>query len=86
MDDVEVPPELSAAALWNECKRVAALTPGNRSSMLADLQKGNKVTEIDHLNGYLMTLANRCGEEVKLNASLVDLIKLRSHIPLDTMI
>lgn len=86
VDEVSIPEELSAQALYKECKRLAGLTAGNVSSMLADIRKGDRATEIEYLNGYLMSLASRYDEEVKLNASLLDLVKLRCSIPLDTMI
>ncbi|KAL5495080.1 PAN5 [Sanghuangporus weigelae] len=84
-DEVYVPPELSLNSLLRECERVARVTDSNTSSMLADLKKGRKATEVEYLNGYLMTLGKRYDEAVPVNASLVDLIKMRAEIPLDIM-
>lgn len=84
--DVYVPPELSMKNLLLECENVAKVTASNTSSMLADLKKGNRFTEIEYLNGYLLTLGNRYGQPMVVTASLLDLVKLRTDIPLDTMV
>ena len=84
--EVYIPPELSLNSLLHECERVATVTRGNTSSMLADLKKGRTTTEVEYLNGYLMTLGKRYNEIVPVNASLVDLLKMRAEIPLDTVL
>ncbi|EJD03772.1 uncharacterized protein FOMMEDRAFT_19134 [Fomitiporia mediterranea MF3/22] len=86
LKDVYIPPELSNGALIDECKRVAKITENNMSSMLADLKKGKKVTEVEFLNGHLLTLGNRYDLRLPINASLLDLMLMRSQIPLDTML
>ncbi|TDL28133.1 hypothetical protein BD410DRAFT_739628 [Rickenella mellea] len=81
---VYIPPALRKKPLMEEWQRVARLTATNISSMLSDVRKGKKDTEIDYFNGYLMRLAGRYGVFAPVNASLVDLVKLRTSIPLDS--
>lgn len=81
---VYIPPALRKAQLMEEWQRVARLTAGNLSSMLSDIRKGNTDTEIDYLNGYVVRLASRHGVHVPVNASMVDLVRLRTSIPIDT--
>ena len=84
--NVDIPPELTAPSLIAECKRVARLTAGNTSSMLADLKKGTKATEIEYLNGYLLNLAKQYRCMTPVNASMVDLVKMRTMIPFDSTV
>ena len=80
-----IPRLLEQGALQKECLRVAKATKGNVSSMLADLRKG-RPTEIDYLNGYLLHLGNAYQIPMPANAMLLNLIKMRSAIPLDQML
>ncbi|KAH8120008.1 ketopantoate reductase PanE/ApbA C terminal-domain-containing protein [Phellopilus nigrolimitatus] len=82
---VYIPPELNAENLMNESQRVAKVTAENISSMLADVKKGNRMTEIDFLNGHLLALGGRYDSALPVNASMVDLVKLRTQVPLDMM-
>ncbi|KAI5124098.1 hypothetical protein M0805_000912 [Coniferiporia weirii] len=84
--DVYIPPELAVDNLMAECRRVAKLTADNTSSMLSDLKKGNKLTEIEFLNGYLLTLGARYNQLMSMNATMLDLVVLRTEIPVDTML
>jgi len=52
---------------------VAQATASNRSSMLQDLSDGQR-TEIDWINGYLVSRAAEHGIQVPLNRFLVDLV------------
>lgn len=74
---------------WNmledEVYRVAELTKGNLSSMLVDVRQGKR-TEIDFLNGYLLRLGKAHGYNMPTNAMLIDLMRMRSSIPLDQML
>lgn len=80
-----LPRELEYPALEEECQRVVAKTKGNISSMLKDVRQG-KPTEIDFINGYLIRLSNAHGRKAPANSMLLDLIKMRSSIPLDQML
>ena len=53
---------------------VAKKTYNNNNSMLQDILKG-KLTEIDFLNGRIVSLAKEVGIEVPINEMLTDLIK-----------
>jgi 2-dehydropantoate 2-reductase len=58
--------------------RVAAamvkVDPKARSSMLDDLERG-RPTEIDYLNGEIVTLADRRHVPVPVNRRIIDLVK-----------
>ena len=81
--DVYFPPELKLGNLLKECKQVANMTADNTSSMLADLKKGNRVTGVEYLNGHLLRLGNRYRVETPTNATLVDMVIMRTHLPFD---
>ncbi|NPV61617.1 MAG: 2-dehydropantoate 2-reductase [Methanotrichaceae archaeon] len=55
---------------------VASKTSSNISSMLQDVQKGNK-TEIDSINGYIDRLGEKHGLKVPVNRTLYQLVKAR---------
>lgn len=80
-----LPRALEWNALEKECLRVAELTKGNISSMLADIRQG-RPTEIDYLNGYLLKLGKAHQVPMPGNAMLLNLVKMRSAIPLDQML
>ena len=54
-------------------KRMLAIDPHARTSMLDDLEAGRR-TEIDHLNGEVVRLAETHGRPAPVNARLVNLI------------
>jgi 2-dehydropantoate 2-reductase len=53
--------------------RMLAIDPQARSSMWEDLQAGRR-TEVDHLNGEIVRLAERLGRQAPVNARLVALV------------
>ncbi|KAF6766676.1 ketopantoate reductase PanE/ApbA C terminal-domain-containing protein [Ephemerocybe angulata] len=71
-----LPPALQPANLVKEA------TALNKSSMLADIERG-RPTEIDYINGYLMRLAQMYNVQTPATASLYNLVKMRSALPLD---
>jgi 2-dehydropantoate 2-reductase len=79
-----VSPGLTARALEEECLRVIKVTAGNISSMLSDVQSGS-YTEIDYMNGYLVGLGRPLGLPMTTTTTLLNLIKLRTGIPLDRL-
>ncbi|CCM03126.1 uncharacterized protein FIBRA_05247 [Fibroporia radiculosa] len=76
------PRELSAGGLVEECQRVAQLTRNNFSSMLVDVRK-NQNTEVAYMNGYIVHLAKKYDVRVPTMQALLDLVYLRTSIPLD---
>jgi len=80
-----VPPGLDAQALEEECLRVMRATAGNISSMLSDIRTGS-YTEIEYMNGYLLGLGRSFGLPMTTTATLLNLVKLRTAIPLDRLI
>lgn len=77
-----MPPDLEVENLIQEVKRVADLTKGNISSMLADIKLG-RPTEIPYINGYLVNMGKTCGVPTPVNATLCNMIRMRTAIPLD---
>jgi 2-dehydropantoate 2-reductase len=69
---------ISAAAGYAEAARgiheavaaVIAATAANRSSMLQDVLAGRR-TEIEHITGYLLAVAGRCGIEAPRNRAVM---------------
>ncbi|TFK30924.1 hypothetical protein FA15DRAFT_690520 [Coprinopsis marcescibilis] len=84
VDAGRVPPSLLKQSLEEEVLRVASLTSGNKSSMLADIELGRD-TEIDYMNGYLLNLGSAHNVPTPTITTLHDLIKMRTDIPLDRM-
>ncbi|KAF9015653.1 ketopantoate reductase PanE/ApbA C terminal-domain-containing protein [Cyathus striatus] len=80
-----VPSEFLCESLQTEVLRVAEITKDNVSSMLADIRKG-RGTEIDYINGYLLKLGATYHVNMPVNATLVNLVQMRSAIPLDQML
>ncbi len=80
-----VPPGLTAQALEEECLRVIKVTAGNVSSMLSDVRSGS-YTEINYMNGYLIGLGHSFGLPMTTTTTLLNLIKLRTTIPLDRLV
>jgi 2-dehydropantoate 2-reductase len=56
--------------LW---RKILELTPGNKSSMLQDIEKG-KMTEIRQLNGAIVSHARKVGVRVPVNEILTKLV------------
>ncbi|KAF7436518.1 2-dehydropantoate 2-reductase (Ketopantoate reductase) (KPA reductase) (KPR) [Pleurotus ostreatus] len=79
------PRGLTRSALQAECLRVAEVTKGNISSMLHDVRRGRR-TEIEFLNGYLVGLGGKHRVEMPANIMLMNLIKMRSAIPIDQIL
>jgi 2-dehydropantoate 2-reductase len=77
-----LPLPLRPRALELECSRVANITRGRFSPMLIDVRKGHK-TEIEYINGYLLRLGAAHGLSMPNNLMLLNLINMRSSIPLD---
>ncbi|TFK77387.1 2-dehydropantoate 2-reductase [Pluteus cervinus] len=85
VDIGRIPPGLTKRSLMEEVKRVTEITKGNISSTLSDVRKG-RPTEIDYLNGYLLRLGKTYRLPMPCNATLLNLVKMRSAIPLDQML
>ena len=79
-----MPHDLQVDALVQEVKRVAQLTGGNISSTLSDIRKG-RPTEISFLNGYLVRLGKQYGVPMPVNSALLNMVNMRSAIPIDQM-
>ena len=79
------PAGLDVQALREECLRVMSVTAGNISSMLSDVRSGS-YTEIEYMNGYLLGLGRSLGLPMTTTATLLNLVKLRSAIPLDRLV
>ncbi|KXN88804.1 putative 2-dehydropantoate 2-reductase [Leucoagaricus sp. SymC.cos] len=77
-----IPPQLTKTALEEEVVKIASATRGNLSSMLSDIRHG-KATEIDYINGYLLEIGKTHNVRMPTNETLVNLVKMRNHIPLD---
>ena len=77
-------PALSAPALEEECLRVIKVTATNISSMLSDVQSGS-YTEVDYMPGYLVGLGRQFGLPMTTTSTLLNLVKLRTTIPLDRL-
>lgn len=79
-----LPRALEAPYLEKEVIRVAESTGSNFSSMLQDIRKGN-LTEIDHLNGYLVRLGSMYHVHMPYTIMLADMVKMRHAIPFDQL-
>jgi len=79
-----VSPALTSRALEEECLRVLTVTAANISSMLSDVRSGN-FTEIDYTAGYLVGLGRSLGLPMITTTTLLNLVKLRTTIPLDCL-
>jgi 2-dehydropantoate 2-reductase len=54
------------------------IDPQARSSMWEDLSK-NRPTEVDHLNGEIVRLAESCGMDAPLNRRIVEIVHEQEH-------
>ncbi|TGZ84654.1 hypothetical protein EX30DRAFT_360671 [Ascodesmis nigricans] len=64
----------TAAALKKEVMRVATVTGGNMSSMLADVQATRK-TEIEYINGWIVKKGKELGIDCPKNAEIMERVK-----------
>ena len=80
-----LPKSLTTECLEEEVVRVAQLTKNNVSSMLQDVRRG-KTTEIDYINGYLVTLGRELGVRTPTNVVLCDLVRMKYGLSLDQML
>jgi 2-dehydropantoate 2-reductase len=80
-----IPVALSQAALEHEVLRVAKATADNKSSMLADVERGRE-TEIEFLNGYIARMGATFGVPTPTVSALHNLVKLRGTIPVDQIL
>ncbi|KAG6854525.1 hypothetical protein C0991_005437 [Blastosporella zonata] len=78
------PRALNNRALEAEVRRVVRLTKGNISSMLADVRRGRS-TEVEFINGYLLKVGSTYHVPMPATATLLNLVKMRSAIPIDQM-
>ena len=66
----------SEAEIWATVERIAASTAGNKTSMLQDLERGVR-TEIDAMNGVIVTRGAKRGIETPWNQLMLRLIRSR---------
>ncbi|KAL0068650.1 2-dehydropantoate 2-reductase (Ketopantoate reductase) (KPA reductase) (KPR) [Marasmius tenuissimus] len=79
-----VSPLLEAKSLEKECLRVAEATKHNISSMLGDVRRGSRETEVNYMNGYLLRLGRKYNIPMPTTLALWRMVYMRSAIPLDT--
>ncbi|KAI0361411.1 hypothetical protein OH77DRAFT_426122 [Trametes cingulata] len=75
------PRQLEAAVMRREIQRVVEMTKNNYSSMYMDV-KLRRPTEIDFINGHIVAMGKKHKYRSLMNISLMELIKMRSAIPL----
>lgn len=68
----------SEAEVWAMVQRIVARTSGNKTSMLQDLERGVR-TEIDAMNGVIVTRASEHGIETPWNRLMLRLIRSRER-------
>ncbi|KAJ7161427.1 ketopantoate reductase-like protein [Mycena crocata] len=81
----KLPAALQGENLLAECLRVSQNSKGSVSEMLSALRRGSR-TEIDFLNGYLIKLGRMYGVSVPANATVYDMVKMRTAVPLDQIL
>lgn len=64
--------------LWDQVRAIATTMEGQMSSTAMDLARG-RPTEIDHLNGYVVTKGAALGIATPVNRALLLLVKLRER-------
>ncbi|KAI0079625.1 ketopantoate reductase-like protein [Panus rudis PR-1116 ss-1] len=79
--DEKYPSNMTSAAFMQECERIARITSDNISSMLTDVRRA-RPTEIDYLNGYLFNVGVRHRVPMPTNRTMIQLMALRSSVPL----
>ncbi|KAK0198845.1 ketopantoate reductase PanE/ApbA C terminal-domain-containing protein [Armillaria mellea] len=80
-----LPPKLQPLSLEEDVLKYVLDTKGHISPMLADI-RGGKPTEIQNLNGHLIKTASQYRLYVPWTAQLLELVQMRSAIPLDQML
>jgi 2-dehydropantoate 2-reductase len=75
-----LPAALRPEALIKECQRITTITRNNVSSMLRDVRRGAP-TEIDYINGYLLSLGAAYRIPMPVTGTLYRMVKLRSTLP-----
>lgn len=68
----------SEPEVWATVERVVAATAGNKTSMLQDLERGVR-TEIDAMNGVIVTRGAKRGMETPWNQLMLRLIRSRER-------
>jgi 2-dehydropantoate 2-reductase len=69
----------SAETLENRAFHLVQSTSKNRSSMASDVHNG-RITEINHINGYLISLAKRLGVSTPNHELIVELVKFTTEV------
>ncbi len=70
--------QLDSPAMCAEVEKVCRATAGNRCSMLQDLDAG-RFTEIEAINGYMVSLAAANGKALPVNETLCQLVHAREQ-------
>ena len=68
----------SEKEIWAMVERIAARTAGNKTSMLQDLERGVR-TEVDAMNGVVVTQGAKRGVETPWNRLMLRLIRSRER-------
>lgn len=58
---------------------VANMTADNKSSMLQDIRAGRE-TEVDYINGYIVTRGEQLGLDCVQNRTLIDMVKAKQFV------
>ena len=74
---------LRAETLIEDWQKAVRLNKDLTSSMLLDIQQGRLETDIDYSNGYIVRLGKQYSVYAGVNEGLVEMIKLRTEIPVD---
>ncbi|KAJ7446501.1 ketopantoate reductase-like protein [Mycena galericulata] len=80
-----LPHALETESLTRECLRFSQISKGAVSEMLSALRHGRR-TEIDYLNGYLIKLGKTYDVQMPANATMYNLVRMRSSVPLDQIL
>ncbi|KAJ7727824.1 ketopantoate reductase-like protein [Mycena maculata] len=80
-----LPRALDAQSLTRECLRISQTSQGAVSNMLSALRAGKR-TEIDYLNGYLVKLGKTYDVPMPANATIYNLVRMRSALPIDQIL
>ncbi|KAJ7225368.1 ketopantoate reductase-like protein [Mycena pura] len=85
MGIARLPPSLEAESMLRECLKVSQESKQSISSMLGSVRHG-RMTEIDVLNGYLLKLGKTYSMQMPATATMYNLVRMRSAIPLDQIL
>ncbi|KAJ6604802.1 ketopantoate reductase-like protein [Mycena vulgaris] len=80
-----LPHALEAEVLVRECMAYSRKSNAAISHMLSDIRRGRR-TEIDYLNGYLVSLGKTYKVETPANATVYHLLRMRSSISVDHLL